>query len=140
MLCTGHGPGEFTENALAATGRDAHYTPELLLYAWHNRSAVEALERQLADFVADTGKKRASLAPAPKQARHIQHALVDQYGLASQSFGAEPNRYVQVFKVAGLSHAVLSSNNLTSLKTNNPSVESTFLLRGADADNKPQMR
>ncbi|CAL8468912.1 g8453 [Coccomyxa elongata] len=84
--------------------RDAHYTPELLLYAWHNRPAVEALERQLADFVAEAGKKRASLAPAPKQARHIQHALADQYGLASQSFGAEPNRHVQLFKAA---HAAL---------------------------------
>ncbi|BDA43092.1 probable E3 ubiquitin-protein ligase ZNF598 at N-terminal half [Coccomyxa sp. Obi] len=84
--------------------RDVHYTPELLLYAWHNRSAVEALERQLADFVADAGKKRASLAPAPKQARHIQHVLADQYGLASQSFGAEPNRHVQLFKAA---HAAL---------------------------------
>ncbi len=79
--------------------RDAHYSPELLLYAWHNRAAVEDLERQLADFVADGAKKRASLAAAPKQARHIAHLLAEQYGLATQSFGAEPNRCVQLFKV-----------------------------------------
>lgn len=79
--------------------RDAHYSPELLLYAWHNRSKVEALERQLADFVADSVKKRTSLAPMPKQQRHIAHLLAEQYGLASQSFGAEPNRYLQLFKV-----------------------------------------
>lgn len=81
--------------------RDAHYSPELLLYAWHNRAAVEDLERQLADFVADGARKRASLAPAPKQARHIAHLLAEQYGLATQSFGSEPNRHVQLFKVRG---------------------------------------
>jgi len=70
-----------------------------LLYAWHNRPKVEALERQLADFVTDPVKKRASLAPMPKQQRHIAHLLAEQYGLASQSFGAEPNRYLQLFKV-----------------------------------------
>ncbi|EIE26925.1 hypothetical protein COCSUDRAFT_46285 [Coccomyxa subellipsoidea C-169] len=80
--------------------QDAHYSPELLLYAWHNRAAVEDLERQLADFVADGAKKRASLAAAPKQARHIAHLLAEQYGLATQSFGAEPNRCVQLFKGA----------------------------------------
>ena len=33
-----------------------------------------------------------------KQARKIQHEVASAYGIATHSFGAEPNRHLQVFK------------------------------------------
>ncbi len=83
---------------MLTASRDAHWSPELLLYAWHNAAKVTALEAELGAFIANPAKRRASLAPAPKQARAIAHQVAAGYGLASQSFGAEPNRHLQLFK------------------------------------------
>ena len=68
-------------------------------YAWHNRDKVQAMEAQLAAF-AGSAQKRRSLPNAPKQERHIMHQLAQAYGLATQSFGAEPARHIDVFKVS----------------------------------------
>jgi hypothetical protein len=80
--------------------REAHYPADLLLYAWHNRAKVEAMEAQLTGLLAATSKKRCSMPPMPKQERHYLRLLAEQYGLATQSFGAEPNRHVDLFKVS----------------------------------------
>ena len=78
--------------------RDVHWSAELLHYAWHNRAKVQAMEAQLEDF-AGSAQKRRSLPSMPKQERHIMHQLTDSYGLATQSFGAEPARHIDIFKV-----------------------------------------
>ena len=56
------------------------------------------MEAQLEDF-AGSAQKRRSLPSMPKQERHIMHQLTDSYGLATQSFGAEPARHIDIFKV-----------------------------------------
>ncbi len=78
--------------------RDVHWSAELLHYAWHNKAKVQAMEAQLDDF-ANSAQKRRSLPSMPKQERHIMHQLADSYGLATQSFGSEPARHIDVFKV-----------------------------------------
>lgn len=93
--------GCFTSSPLCFP-RDAHYTPELLLYAWHNRTTVLALEAQLQDFLRDATKKRVALPPAPRPQRQVAHELAAQYGLATQSFGSEPARHIQLFKARAL--------------------------------------
>ena len=78
--------------------RDVHWSAELLHYAWHNKAKVQAMEAQLEDF-ASSAQKRRSLPSMPKQERHIMHQLADSYGLATQSFGSEPARHIDIFKV-----------------------------------------
>lgn len=65
------------------------------------------MEAQLGWFLAAIAKKRCSLPPMPKQERHVLHMLAQEYGLATQSFGAEPNRYVDLFKVRAMQTWVL---------------------------------
>jgi hypothetical protein len=84
---------------LCGACRDVHWSAELMHYAWHNRDKVQAMEAQLADF-AGSAQKRRSLPNTPKQERHIMHQLAQAYGLATQSFGAEPARHIDVFKVS----------------------------------------
>ena len=79
--------------------REVHWPAELMHYAWHNRDKVQAMEAQLADFLG-AAQKRRSLPKAPKQERHVMHQLAQAYGLATQSFGAEPARHIDVFKVS----------------------------------------
>ena len=89
--------------------REVHWSAELLHYAWHNRSKVEAMEAQLADFVGSAQKRR-SLPAAPKQERHIMHQLASSYGLATQSFGSEPARHTDIFQVGLLCQKSLPCN------------------------------
>ena len=86
----------FTHMSLVS--RDVRWSAELLHYAWHNRAKVQAMEAQLEDF-ASSAQKRRSLPSMPKQERHIMHQLADSYGLATQSFGSEPARHIDIFKV-----------------------------------------
>lgn len=37
----------------------------------------------------------------PREQRAVAHALAEQYGLASSSYGQEPTRYVELFKTPG---------------------------------------
>lgn len=51
-------------------------------------SFLEALERDLAAFLADPSQKRLALAPMPPQQRALVHQLADEgYGLATVSAG-----------------------------------------------------
>ncbi len=84
---------------LCSACREVHWSAELLHYAWHNRGKVQAMEAQLADLVGSAQKRR-SLPSAPRQERHIMHQLAQAYGLATQSFGAEPARHIDVFRVS----------------------------------------
>ena len=81
--------------------REVHWSAELLHYAWHNRGKVQAMETELADF-AGAAQKRRSLPIAPKQERHVMHQLAAAYGIPTQSFGSEPARHVDLFKVSML--------------------------------------
>lgn len=83
---------------MCVASREVHWSGELLHYAWHNKAKVQAMEAQLEDF-ASSAQKRRSLPSMPKQERHIMHQLAASYGLATQSFGAEPARHVDIFKV-----------------------------------------
>ena len=60
---------------------------------------VQALERSLGLFLADTSVQRTALPPAPARTRALQHQLAAQYGLASHSTGSEPRRRVELVKV-----------------------------------------
>ena len=75
------------------------WSAELLHYAWHHKAKVLDMEAQLADLVSSAQKRR-SLPNAPKQERHVMHQLAAAYGLSSQSFGSEPARHIDLFKVS----------------------------------------
>ena len=79
--------------------RDVQWSAELLHYAWHHKAKVIDMEAQLADLVSSAQKRR-SLPNAPKQERHVMHQLAAAYGLSSQSFGSEPARHIDLFKVS----------------------------------------
>lgn len=46
----------------------------------------------------------------PREQRAVAHELAQQYGLATQSYGSEPQRYVELFKTdsAGIPSKLLS--------------------------------
>ena len=44
------------------------------------------------------GAKEIELAPQNHHIRKLQHELVEQYNLTSESIGEEPNRRLKVFK------------------------------------------
>jgi len=79
------------------------WSAEVLHYAWHNKAKVQAMEALVADF-ASSAQKRRSLPSMPKQERHIMHQLAQAHGMASQSFGADPARHIDIFKVSRASH------------------------------------
>ena len=78
--------------------RAVTFPPDLILMANNVPGVVAQVEASFAAFLADPGAKRASLPPMPRSQRALAHALAAQYGLASHSLKAEPNRCVEVFK------------------------------------------
>lgn len=75
------------------------YPPELQLYGFQHRAWLAGVERALADFLGDPGRKRLALDAMPAAGREAAHQLAAQYGLTTASLGTEPARHVQVFKV-----------------------------------------
>ena len=49
-------------------------------------------------FLADD-KKRQSLPDMPKSQREVVHKLASLFGITTQSYGQEPKRHVELFKV-----------------------------------------
>ena len=78
--------------------RQVSYPPDLLLSAKHIPGIVAELERSFAAFLRDPDAKRMSLPAMLRSQRAVAHALAEQYGFASNSVRAEPNRCVEVFK------------------------------------------
>ncbi|KAI3426465.1 hypothetical protein D9Q98_008832 [Chlorella vulgaris] len=78
--------------------KTATYNGLLLSAAQRHPRFVEGVERQLAEFVVDKQSRRVSLSSMPREQRAVVHAMAEQYGLASTSFGQDPQRYVELFK------------------------------------------
>lgn len=86
-------------SAVASEQAAQAFTPELLAMASRNVKWVEQVEGAFTDLIGSTAK-RASLPAMPKAERGLVHDLAKHYRLATHSYGNEPKRHIDIFRVA----------------------------------------
>ncbi|KAK3256940.1 hypothetical protein CYMTET_33954, partial [Cymbomonas tetramitiformis] len=91
--------GVVDSSAVASEQAAQAFTPELLAMASRNVKWVEQVEGAFTDLIGSTAK-RASLPAMPKAERGLVHDLAKHYHLATHSYGNEPKRHIDIFRVA----------------------------------------
>eukprot|EP00798_Chlamydomonas_sp_ICE-L_P015510 gene15510-21600_t len=113
--------------------RTPTYSPALIQAAQEHPDWANAVERDIATFVADTTSKRQTLQPMSSGQRKLVHELAEQgYGLATASIGSS-NRCVQMYKTAG---SGVPSQRLSAIAAATTQEMLTQMEAALDADQK----